>query len=209
MIQNTRQQVAQAVRAVESKKGEDVSILEMDKNAGAFTDYFVVCTGTNPRQIQAIADEIEHSLEQDGSRPTSREGYGQAEWVLLDYVDFVVHIFSEKARKFYDLERLWKSAKRVSLADLAKKPVVEAKKAPAKKAVKTALKSAGKKAVAKKSAGRKKPSPAARGAKGKTSRAAARSGGAGRSGASARGGAAARSGAKKRSGAKTTGRKRK
>src|SRR6266481_7469405 len=118
MIQNTRQQVAQAVRAVENKKGEDVSILEMDKNAGAFTDYFVVCTGTNPRQIQAIADEIEHSLEQDGSRPTSREGYGQAEWVLLDYVDFVVHIFSEKARKFYDLERLWKSAKRIEPSDL-------------------------------------------------------------------------------------------
>ena len=208
MIQNTRQQVAQAVRAVESKKGEDVSILEMDKNAGAFTDYFVVCTGTNPRQIQAIADEIEHSLEQDGSRPTSREGYGQAEWVLLDYVDFVVHIFSEKARKFYDLERLWKSAKRVSLADLAKKPVIE-KKASAKKAVKTALKTAGKKAAAKKSAGRKKPSPAKRGAKGKTSRAAARSGGAGRSGASARGGATARGGAKKRSGTKTTSRKRK
>jgi ribosome-associated protein len=213
MIQNTRQQVSQAVRAVENKKGEEISILEMDKNAGAFTDYFVVCTGTNPRQIQAIADEIEHSLEQDGSRPTSREGYGQAEWVLLDYVDFVVHIFSEKARKFYDLERLWKSAKRVSLADLAKKPVIE-KKAPAKKAVKTAAKSAGKKATGKSASARnasakRKKSPAARGAKGKTSRAAARSGGAGRSGASARGGAAARSGAKKRSGAKTTGRKRK
>jgi len=213
MIQNTRQQVAQAVRAVENKKGEDVSILEMDKNAGAFTDYFVVCTGTNPRQIQAIADEIEHSLEQDGSRPTSREGYGQAEWVLLDYVDFVVHIFSEKARKFYDLERLWKSAKRVSLADLAKKPVIE-KKAPAKKAVKTAAKSAGKKAAGKSASARnasakRKKSPAARGAKGKTSRAAARSGGAGRSGASARGGVAARGGAKKRSGTKTTGRKRK
>jgi ribosome-associated protein len=218
MIQNTRQQVAQAVRAVENKKGEDVSILEMDKNAGAFTDYFVVCTGTNPRQIQAIADEIEHSLEQDGSRPTSREGYGQAEWVLLDYVDFVVHIFSEKARKFYDLERLWKSAKQVSLADLAKKPVIE-KKAPAKKAVKTAAKSAGKgkaaksasarNASGKSASARKKPSPAARGAKGKTSRAAARSGGAGRSAASARGGAAARGAAKKRSGAKTTSRKRK
>jgi ribosome-associated protein len=213
MIQNTRQQVAQAVRAVENKKGEDVSILEMDKNAGAFTDYFVVCTGTNPRQIQAIADEIEHSLEQDGSRPTSREGYGQAEWVLLDYVDFVVHIFSEKARKFYDLERLWKSAKRVSLADLAKKPVIE-KKAPAKKAVKTAAKSAGKKAAgksvsARNASAKRKKSPAARGAKGKTSRAAARSGGAGRSGASARGGVAARGGAKKRSGTKTTGRKRK
>src|SRR5579859_641786 len=202
MIQNTRQQVAQAVRAVESKKGEDVSILEMDKNAGAFTDYFVVCTGTNPRQIQAIADEIEHSLEQDGSRPTSREGYGQAEWVLLDYVDFVVHIFSEKARKFYDLERLWKSAKRVSLADLAKKPVIE-KKAPAKKAVKTAAKCAGKKAAGKSASARKKKSPAARGAKGKTSRAAARSGGAGRSGASTRGAG------KKRSGTKTTSRKRK
>src|SRR5579859_4154002 len=162
----TRQQVAQAVRAVESKKGEDLAILEMDRTTGPFTDYFVVCTGTNPRQVQAISDEVERGLQTMGARPTSVEGYSQAEWVLLDYVDFVVHIFSEKARKFYDLERLWKSATRLTAADLLKKPEIE-KKAPAKKAVKTAAKSAGKKAAGKSASARKKKSPAARGAKGK------------------------------------------
>jgi ribosome-associated protein len=108
MSQQTRQQVALAVQAVENKKGEEVVILEMDRASGAFTDYFVVCTGTNPRQVQAISDEVEKLLSQNGERPASREGFQQAEWVLLDYVHFVVHIFSERARKFYDLERLWK-----------------------------------------------------------------------------------------------------
>jgi ribosome-associated protein len=126
---NIRQQVAQAVKAVESKKGDDVAILEMDRSAGAFTDYFVVCSGTNPRQIQAISDEVEKELGQMGLHANSVEGYKQAEWVLLDYVDFVVHVFSERARGFYDLERLWKSARRLAPADLA------AKRTPAKKAV--------------------------------------------------------------------------
>jgi ribosome-associated protein len=148
----TRQQVALAVRAIENKKGEDVVILEMDRASGAFTDFFVVCTGTNPRQVQAISDEVEKLLSQDGERPASREGYQQAEWVLLDYVHFVVHIFSERARKFYDLERLWKSANKLKPADLLKKPAAEKK--PAVAAKKSAVrKSASKhtgKAVAKK-----------------------------------------------------------
>ena len=118
----TRQQVAEAVRAVENKKGEDLAILEMDRTTGPFTDYFIVCTGTNPRQIQAISDEVERGLRTMGARPANIEGYNQAEWVLLDYVDFVVHIFSERSRKFYDLERLWKSATRLTAADLLKKP---------------------------------------------------------------------------------------
>lgn len=122
MSQQTRQHVALAVEAIEGKKGENVVILEMDRNAGAFTDYFILCTGTNPRQMQAISDDIERKLADAGTRPNSLEGYNQAEWVLLDYVDFVVHIFSERARQFYDLERLWKSAKRLKAADLKKKP---------------------------------------------------------------------------------------
>ena len=130
----TRQQVIEAVNAVENKKGEELTILEMDRNSGAFTDYFVICTGTNPRQIQAISDEVERQLKQAGTTPNSIEGYNQAEWVLLDYVDFVVHIFSERARKFYDLERLWKSATRLTPADLAKKPVAKKKAAPARAA---------------------------------------------------------------------------
>ena len=79
-----------------------------------------MCSGTNPRQVQAISDEVEERLEKVGQRPTHIEGYKQAEWVLLDYVDFVVHVFSEKARKFYDLERLWKSAKRLEPSELVK-----------------------------------------------------------------------------------------
>jgi ribosome-associated protein len=130
----TRQQVAQAVQAVESKKAEEVAILEMDRNSGAFTDYFVLCSGTNPRQIQAISDEVERKLAEIGRRPTSLEGYTQAEWVLLDYLDFVVHIFSERARQFYDLERLWKSARKLSPADLLKKPARKTGKSTSAKA---------------------------------------------------------------------------
>ena len=131
MNQETRQQVAVAVSAVENKKGEDLTILEMDRNSGSFTDYFVVCTGTNPRQIQAISDEVEGRLSKAGVRPNSIEGYTGAEWVLLDYVDFVVHVFSARARKFYDLERLWKSAIKLTPAELVKKRAV---RKPTKKA---------------------------------------------------------------------------
>jgi ribosome-associated protein len=113
-----RQQIADALAACQDKKAEDVTVLELEKGSGGFTDYFVVCSGTNPRQIQAICDEVEDRLRRTGLRPAHVEGYNQAEWVLLDYVDFVVHIFSEKARKYYDLERLWKSARRMEASDL-------------------------------------------------------------------------------------------
>lgn len=114
-----KKQVCAAIQACQEKKAEELSILEMEKGSGAFTDYFVLCSGTNPRQVQAIADEVEQRLKHTGLRPAHVEGYNQAEWVLLDYVDFVVHIFSEKARKFYDLERLWKSARRLEPSDLS------------------------------------------------------------------------------------------
>ena len=142
-----KQQISAAIQACLEKKAEELSILEMEKGSGAFTDYFVLCSGTNPRQVQAIADEVELRLKATGLRPTHVEGYKQAEWVLVDYVDFVVHVFSEKARKFYDLERLWKTAKRIEPADLkakpskpkaAAKPVAAAKKAAKKKKKKKA-----------------------------------------------------------------------
>jgi ribosome-associated protein len=113
-----KRQVSEAISACQEKKAEAITILELEKDSGAFTDYFVVCSGSNPRQVQAIADQVEERLEQDGMRVTHVEGYKQAEWVLLDYVDFVVHVFSEKARKYYDLERLWKSARRMEPAEL-------------------------------------------------------------------------------------------
>jgi len=115
-------QVIEAILACQDKQADNVTVLELEKDSGAFTDYFVMCSGTNPRQIQAIADAVDERLEALGLRVTHSEGYKQAEWVLLDYVDFVVHIFSEKARQFYDLERLWKSAKRLEPAELIAKP---------------------------------------------------------------------------------------
>jgi ribosome-associated protein len=138
---DSRKSVALAVAAAEAKKAENIAILELDKSSSGFTDYFVICTASNPRQLQAISDEVDQQLSSIGQEPAHVEGYNQAEWILLDYVDFVVHIFSENARKFYDLERLWKSAKHITLEELkARAP----KKAPARKA---ASRTATKKAV--------------------------------------------------------------
>jgi ribosome-associated protein len=117
-----KNQINSAIQACLDKKAEELTILEMEKGSGAFTDYFVLCSGTNPRQVQAISDEVELRLKAAGLRPAHVEGYKQAEWVLVDYVDFVVHIFSEKARKFYDLERLWKSARKLEPAELKPAP---------------------------------------------------------------------------------------
>lgn len=127
-----KRQVHEAITACQEKKAEEITVLELEKGSGAFTDYFVVCSGTNPRQIQAISDEVEERLEKAGQRPTHVEGYKQAEWVLLDYVDFVVHVFSEKSRKYYDLERLWKSAKRLELSALTGR--ARGRRAPARSA---------------------------------------------------------------------------
>jgi ribosome-associated protein len=125
-----KRQVMDAIAAAEDKKAEDVTVLELDKASGGFTDFFVICSGGNPRQVQAISDEVEQKLSRAGLRPTHVEGYTQAEWVLLDYVDFVVHVFSQKARHFYNLERLWKSAKHWTLGELRSQP---RKRAPAKR----------------------------------------------------------------------------
>jgi ribosome-associated protein len=122
-----KEQVTAVIQACLDKKAEEISILEMEKGSGAFTDYFVLCSGTNPRQVQAIADEVELRLKSTGVRPAHVEGYRQGEWILVDYVDFVVHVFSEKARKFYDLERLWKTAKRLEPSELTPKPRAKAK----------------------------------------------------------------------------------
>src|SRR5437660_7811930 len=116
-----KHQVNEAILACQDKQAEDVAILELEKDSGAFTDYFVLCNGTNPRQIQAIADSVDERLEALGIRPAHTEGYKQAEWLLLDYMDFVVHIFSENARQYYDLERLWKSATKLEPAELTAK----------------------------------------------------------------------------------------
>jgi ribosome-associated protein len=104
-----------AVRAAESKKATDIKVLDLT-GITSFADYFVICTGANQRQIQAITDEVHLQLKrQSGELPISVEGYTQAEWVLADYGDLLVHIFSPKSREYYDLERLWRSAKTVEI----------------------------------------------------------------------------------------------
>jgi ribosome-associated protein len=152
-----RAQVATAVHACQDKKASDISVLQLDAQASGFTDFFVICSASNPRQVQAIADEVDKQLSAQGMEPTHREGYNQAEWVLLDYVDFVVHMFSETARKFYDLERLWKTATRVELAEL-EKPARKAAPAKATAARKSAIKPV-KTATARKSAAKKSRAP--------------------------------------------------
>ncbi|HYS25163.1 MAG TPA: ribosome silencing factor [Vicinamibacterales bacterium] len=108
-----------AVRAVQDKKAFDVVVLDLRK-AGGFTDYFVICTGTNPRQISAIADSVEDTLRTEfGERPHLTEGVEKSQWILLDYFNFVVHIFSRECRNFYDLERLWGNAERHEFSEEA------------------------------------------------------------------------------------------
>jgi ribosome-associated protein len=102
------------VEAADSKQAKDIKVLDL-REITTFADFFVVATGANARQIQAIADEIEIQLKQLDEYPHSVEGYQNAEWVLLDYGDYLIHIFTEKARQYYDLERLWRDAKTVKL----------------------------------------------------------------------------------------------
>jgi ribosome-associated protein len=109
-------QITAAIAAIRDKKGTGITVLDLRKT-GAFTDYFVICTGTNPRQVHAIADGVEDALKTKKIRPTHVEGYQRAEWILLDYFDFVVHVFSTNARQFYGLERLWGEAARTELPD--------------------------------------------------------------------------------------------
>ena len=107
-------QVVAAVRAAEDKKALDLVALDLRKAAG-FTDYFIICTGANPRQIRAIADGVMEALAADGGKPAHIEGYERSEWVLIDYFDFIVHVFSPEARLFYGLERLWGNAEKVDV----------------------------------------------------------------------------------------------
>src|SRR4051794_2893078 len=109
------QTLTRGVAAALDKKAVDLVILDLRK-ASAFTDFFVICTGTNVRQVQAIADGIQETLRAEGLRPSLVEGYEHGQWVLIDYFDFIVHIFSPSTREFYGLERLWGDAKKIDVA---------------------------------------------------------------------------------------------
>jgi ribosome-associated protein len=103
----------EAIRAAQDRKAVNLIVLDVGKIC-SFADYFVICTGTSTRHTRAISDAIQEQLKKNwGQIPAHLEGYTQSEWILMDYFDFVVHIFSERAREFYNLERLWKSAPRV------------------------------------------------------------------------------------------------
>jgi ribosome-associated protein len=107
-----------AARAADSKKASDVRVLDL-REISTFTDFFVICSGANARQIQAICDGVELELKKDGEFPLGIEGYDKAEWILADYGDFIVHIFSPAAREFYGLERLWRQARELKLPETA------------------------------------------------------------------------------------------
>jgi ribosome-associated protein len=105
-----------AIEAAQNKKAAGVTLLDL-RELGAFTDSFLLCTGFSGPQVQAVSDAIEEQLAGRGVRLAHREGYDTAEWVLLDYGGFIVHVFSERARRFYDLERLWRAARRTDFPE--------------------------------------------------------------------------------------------
>ena len=149
-----------AAAACEDKKAEDIRILALDPAESGLTDYFLICNGTNERQNVAITDEVELRLKREfGVYPNSVEGRRQGEWILMDYVDFIVHVFSAEKRAFYGLERLRKSATTLSIADLdteLKTRIAEArakKKAVAPKKSGVAAKKTAPKKVVKKTTG--------------------------------------------------------
>ena len=108
--------VRAAISAAQEKQAADVILLDLE-GLGAFTDYFVVCTGFSSRQLEAICDEIEERLERSGIRRMHREGKAGSDWMLLDFGSLIVHVFTERARHFYDLERLWRAARRVEFSE--------------------------------------------------------------------------------------------
>ena len=104
-----------AIAAALDRKAQDMVVLDLTK-ASAFTDFFVICTATNRRQAQAIADGVQEALRKKGTRPALVEGYEKGDWILIDYFDFIVHVFLPAAREFYSLERLWGDAERVEVS---------------------------------------------------------------------------------------------
>lgn len=109
------ERIRTALHATAEKKAIDLTVLDL-RGVATFTDFFIISTGTNKRQMQAISDEVVDQLKRRGSPAARVEGYQAAEWILIDYGDFIVHIFDEKARRFYDLEYLWREAKRLDIS---------------------------------------------------------------------------------------------
>ena len=113
-ISDLDDRIQRALQAASEKKALNSTVLDL-RGIATFTDFFLITTGANKRQMQAIADEVLEQLKRQGTRAARVEGYQTAEWILLDYGDFIVHVFDEKSRRFYDLERLWRQAKRIDI----------------------------------------------------------------------------------------------
>ena len=113
-----RPELRWAIEAAQEKQASHVTLLDLT-GLGAFTNYFLLCTGFSTPQLKAIGDSIEEKLQLRGIRPRHREGRSGAEWQLLDYGSFIVHIFSERLREYYDIERLWRTARRTEFTDNA------------------------------------------------------------------------------------------
>jgi len=107
--------ITHGIAAAFDKKAEDLIVLDLRK-ADAFTDFFIICTGTNTRQVQAIADAVQSALGKRGTKPTLVEGETRSEWILVDYFDFIFHVFTPATREFYGLERLWGDAERIEVS---------------------------------------------------------------------------------------------
>jgi len=114
-------EVAKAVRAALDKKASDILVLDL-RDTPAFTDFFVLCSGQSTRQVKAIADGVEEALRAAKVRPAHVEGYDRAEWILMDYFSFIVHVFTPQTRVFYSLERLWGDAERIGVSEESPSP---------------------------------------------------------------------------------------
>ena len=114
-------QLTEALEAALDKKAQDVVVIELSEIC-SFTDYFIICTGTSTRHNQTIAEGVEEKLRKQGVRPLHVEGHTDGDWILIDYVDFVIHIFTGRSREFYDLERLWRAGKRRQVHELIGQP---------------------------------------------------------------------------------------
>jgi len=113
-VRDARRDLALAIQAASDKKAENIVALDL-RGVASFTDYFLICSGTSTRQVQAIAEAILEKLEEHGTRPLHVEGEVVAQWILIDYGDLVVHVFEQSAREYYDLERLWRDAERLPI----------------------------------------------------------------------------------------------
>lgn len=113
-MNNSRKMTSLAIKALEDKKGNDIRVIDI-QDVSIIADYFIIASGSNRNQVQTMADNVEEVLGRAGYEPRQLEGYGTATWILMDYNDIIVHIFSEEDRLFYDLERIWRDGKNVDI----------------------------------------------------------------------------------------------